>query len=826
MIDRLFIWVNSKPFYWRLRTKIGKIRFVLERGYYMGSTSVSKVKANVRILGTFTWIGIKSLFWVFLGMAILIFTEGYVRAKYDWLPPLSADDKEFNLEQLRLYAQLLTAIFSIYFASIGIILSGGYTKLRRDIIQMLTNEQVGSIYSRVLVLAATFCLWATALPIFGFKPGLFVYVCGTALTLLGALALFPLGQRLFNFFDLNLLVSSAILPNVARHIEGAANPRNSISLANHHSKTAHRALEQLSYIDDRVKADIDGLDNNLPTLSDDYTNLMLHYLKQKHTIDQESYWFPRRNKHKQWFFAGDTATSMALQTSSQLHAEKALDRYWLENEIIDRLANHIDLAFRTQNFELALNLLGRFSVRLSAYAQEFQFNLGMQELKRFKEIIEKAFASAESAGVDQDGGMIKVGLSDSFAALGSNLCIETMRRMIIFEEELKGFFEMDNWSRESLRRLPAFLQVELVFIVERIEYEQKIEGRRLSGPKYVQQLAVQKLLEHYAETLPSVCEFYTKTVPDFVDSLVKMKMSEASTQVVLASLHSHWKLPGWFDHLAHLLDRYKEYNHYTERQYTLAEINIAELSAELASARDDAISKLGSGEIVKHIFESKHNDELPDHFGQIYFELAEACINALEQNDHRKLNKVFPMFSTLAFLAADFRFADLSLEVNDEYRLHLVSTVINDMASVIGFAILYGAYFDNEKLSENPLTLFNSHIERVPDKTQYLRRMLLLSNPHSFSMSASPRGLIRISWKQAFEHRARSDGYQDQMQIRTQRAARHPNHIVRGFLQSHSDASHLFFALQVLPQLEQIDFEIDYHINDLIRRFRDDKEQT
>ncbi|MBF4385383.1 hypothetical protein EA848_16730 [Vibrio anguillarum] len=32
------------------------------------------------------------------------------------------------------------------------------TRLRRDIIQMLSNEQVGSVYSRVLVLSAMFCL--------------------------------------------------------------------------------------------------------------------------------------------------------------------------------------------------------------------------------------------------------------------------------------------------------------------------------------------------------------------------------------------------------------------------------------------------------------------------------------------------------------------------------------------------------------------------------------------------------------------------------------------------------------------------------------------
>ncbi|MCV5403672.1 hypothetical protein OFM88_29395, partial [Escherichia coli] len=86
---------------------------------------------------------------------------------------------------------------------------------------------------------------------------------------------------------------------------------------------------------------------------------------------------------------------------------------------------------------------------------------------------------------------------------------------------------------------PAFLQVELAFIVERIEFEKEIEGQRLSKPKYVQQLAVQKLLQQYSKILPEVCDFHVNMVPDFVNSLINMKMPEAATQVVLASLHNH-----------------------------------------------------------------------------------------------------------------------------------------------------------------------------------------------------------------------------------------------------------------------------------------------
>ncbi|CAE16835.1 MULTISPECIES: hypothetical protein [Photorhabdus] len=94
------------------------------------------------------------------------------------------------------------------------------------------------------------------------------------------------------------------------------------------------------------------------------------------------------------------------------------------------------------------------------------------------------------------------------------------------------------------------MQVELAFIIERINFEQEIEGQKLSKPKYVQQLAVQKLLQQYAKILPIISDFYGGMVPGFISSLTKMNMSEAATQVILASLHNYWKLPNWFDEIS------------------------------------------------------------------------------------------------------------------------------------------------------------------------------------------------------------------------------------------------------------------------------------
>ncbi|KGY07045.1 hypothetical protein [Vibrio sinaloensis] len=816
MVDLIKVWLTSKSWFWKSKVKYAKMEFLLERTLYNQRTSYSKAKSSSQILGSITVIGLKSLSGVIFALAFLVLFESYIRTSTNLLEPLSKEQIKFNIDQLRLYAQLLTTIFSIYFASIGIILSTGYTKLRRDIIQLLTTEQVGNVYSRILVFSAIFCLIATTLESYNIALGVSVYAVGTFLTAISSLALFPLGQRLFNFFNLNQLARSEVLPRVVRHIENAAKSNNSDSLSNHYSKEARLAFKQLCYIDDQMKGETKRLNDNLPALSYDFLMLLQYYLHNKHRIAHQSYWFPRRKKHKQWFFAGDSVTHTALQTSSQLAAEDEADYQWLENEIIDRLAKHIELAFKAEDFKLALDLLSQMSSRISTYSEQFQFSIGMKDIKKIQAVIETAFASSKKVEKDHNELVLLIGIADAWAAFGSNLCLETMRRMITFEEELRQFFDTDIWTSKSLKSLPSFLQVELDVVVERINFERHIEEQRLSKPKYLQQLTIQKLLNHYATLFKDISDYYAFTIPNFVKILTDLDMKEPATQVILASLHNYWKLPRWFDDLSQLVKRYREFECYPEKQYLFPEINFNKMREQQTKARNDAIDMLGKANIVGHIFRQEMNDELPDHFGHIYFELAEACINALAENDENRLSKSIPMFILLAFMASDSKFLDPELDINDEFRLHLISSILNDIMSVLGFAILYGAYYENSRLSEIALDEFDKWVDKAPTKQQYLERMIRLSDLSSLSLSASPRDMIRFNWKSSFEHRTRQDGYGDQMGM--SRGKPHKNKIIRTFLRnSFSDATHLFIALHLLPRLDSVDFEVGHNISSLKR---------
>lgn len=812
------IWVMSKPWFWKNQSRLKRAAFRLEVSRYKQNSSLFNVRANSKILLALSWLGAKSFLWVFSLVFLLWCAEVIVRNDLNLLPILSDADKAYHVEQLRLYAQLLTAIFSIYFATIGIILSAGHTRLRRDIIQLLTAEQVGSVYSKIVVFSASFCVAATSLPVFGFELGCLTFVVATLLMLTTALTLFPLGQRLFNFFDLIPLVESELLPNIAKHIDGAANNKSSASLANHHSKEASRLLDQLKYIDDRIKADVVALETNLPALTDNYARLLLNYLQRKHEIDQKSYWFPRRRRHLQWFFAGDSATTMALNTGSQLTPEETPDFNWLETEITQKLKSHIELAFKEKNYDLALSLLGRLSSRISIYSKEFHFDIGMREIEGIRGIIETAVSQESYAPTEAQKHTI-IAISDTLVALGSNLCLETLRRLITFEKELELFFAIDDWTTESMRKLPSFLQVETAFIIERLKFEQSVEGRRLSQPKYLQQLVIQKLLTAYGVILPIINDFQQKQIPDFAQALLKAKMPEAATQVILSSLHIYWKMPRWFEELSTLLKKYYGYEHYNDKQYALPRIDTDIMAKGYADARDKAFAMLGHAALFEHVFSHKHDVDLPDHFGQIYYELAGESVRALEQNQSEKFKRLISTFLPLAMLASDSKFPDPELHLDEEFRLHLVSTVLQDLASVMGYAILYGEYHSNPKLSKIALDTLFAWIDKAKDKRQYMIRMLRLADARSFSWSASPRDIIRINWKMAFEHRSREDGFGDRMSYRR---TEHPNKVVNEFLNSYSDASHLFFALKVVPLIGQVDFELDHQITDLARRLAEE----
>ena len=54
----------------------------------------------------------------------------------------------------------------------------------------------------------------------------------------------------------------------------------------------------------------------------------------------------------------------------------------------------------------------------------------------------------------------------------------------------------------------------------------------------------------------------------------------------------------------------------------------------------------------------------------------------------------------------------------------------------------------------------------------------------------------------------------------------HSNETVREFLDSPYNASHLFFAKHVLPDLDTTDMKIDGHITSLARRLRDVQEEV
>lgn len=809
------IWASSRATFWAVQTWVDKARFWTDKSRYRLKDRLSRTGSGIQITWQLLKLAVGALLFGAAGLYGLELLESQLSEKLQLYKPLPVSRLDYYLEQIRVYAQILSAIFSIYFATIGIVVSAGYQRIRRDIIVLLITEQVGSIYSKLLVFSASFCVAASAAPLFGATPGYLIYAASTFMVLASALALFPLGQRLFNFFALDPLILGEISPALQRHIKAATAEHLSKSLANHHYKQSQRLLEQMNYIDDYLKNDAPSLAASLKAMTNNYTQLLVFYLLKKPQIDRNSYWFPHKPIHRRWLFAGDTATEMALQTSSQLEAEDKPDYEWLERDIFDRLRSHVVIAVNLKKYKLALELLSLLQTRIAAYAHILSFDVGMKEISGFRVAVQEAL-KADPDGADDSERMALVGLVDTWAALGGMLCLETLRRMLTLDKELEDFFARDDWSDKALRRLPVAIQEQVAFVAPRIQFEVAIEGRRLSRSKYLQQLLVQRLLLIYHKIIPQAVDFLQNQIPKLAEDVIDAGHPAPATQVVLANLDVYWKLPSWLDRISDLLEKYRRFEHYKDKAYLFNTIDVEALAKSVPLARSKAVALLTDNRVVEYLLSFQNEDDLPDQLGHAYFVLAEECIDALRLNDPDRLRQVAKTFYSLAALT-ESRHSQDDATISQEFRLHLASTVIQDVTSIAGFAILYGEVNQNPELSKVIDDALNVIISLYPDRKQYLTRMMLLSNSRNFSHAMSPREHVRFRWRSEFD---REVGGGDYSRLANHlRTPGHPSQIVATFLQApFGNASDLFLALKVWPELGDTEFEIDYSIRELARQ--------
>lgn len=109
MIDIIKVWIISQKWFWKLRTDLVRVGFILERASYTHRTSVFKAKSNAHVFMSFAWVGLKNLLWVILTLFALGFVEDYIRNNTILLHPLSNDEKNLiliNLDYMHRYLPL------------------------------------------------------------------------------------------------------------------------------------------------------------------------------------------------------------------------------------------------------------------------------------------------------------------------------------------------------------------------------------------------------------------------------------------------------------------------------------------------------------------------------------------------------------------------------------------------------------------------------------------------------------------------------------------------------------------------------------------------
>lgn len=803
MFDIFEARVSRYRSYWSVRKFLLMQKFRVDRTLYNLKRQVKGLSLGSQIFFQLFKLGAKGILIAGLLIASLEFTEHLVKPLLSSYVPepirLSSQNRDF----VELIGQIGATFLGIYFATFGIILSSSYTKLRGDVLSLLLNEKVNNIYSIYLIYLTVFCLLASSIGYLGFNTGYLVFLSSVIGGLVAVLCLFELGKRLFFFFDTARLVETELVPEIATTLGAiAAGHLDSIHLQAHNQKLTEQRIDTLHYLAHNSNPDDIGATERTKRINRKYAELLILYAGLKAKIPRESFWFKKRLVHPDWFLEPDSSTGIALETDTFIQPKEEPDFFWFENLVVSGLEDSIKKSIEQRDFETAQFTLRNVSFVVEKLAKSLLVDEGLDLANKFEKILDDSVSEAPELPLNEDTknrDVNEIVLHDTAAYMTTSFAIEYLRHTILHISSLQENFEAVEWKTGNFGGLPALLSDQLQLNRNRIEFEEKVEKLRLTPSKFILQLLSKEFAHSIGETLEKIRARYQTSLVEKVENLVAVQRADLAVQVLFNALRSVNQIQYFLEMLSDTVN--KLYDNEIYGDYAIERIDFDAQISAFNEMHDVLLQKLSNDKIIAFVTKDlKHNEALPDYFGQCYFKLADECYTALQKNSKNLFSKIFPAFFMLGQMASQ-RFAKEKEKFSSEYHVALMASVTEDLLSISGYASLYGEFWEDEHCRKIVDNVWQNYLKMRDDGDAYLEVLLSISNYKANSFTMGPRSIIRTQWSQSFEHILRDAGYGGRFDY--DEGKKHPSALIRAIdtIGLHQP-SYVFLAEQVTPKID------------------------
>jgi hypothetical protein len=647
-------------------------------------------------------------------------------------------------------------IIGLFYASVVSLGTSVYAKLPSDAKSLLHREPLGNLFIRFLSYLTFFCVILIFLQFFGFEKSTLALQFILIMTGVSIFGMVKLGDRLFYLTDPTLLANASfrILIDMFKMSKVGVFNWDNIHFQTHYKKTADTSIRTLHVLTDIAITEKHLSGESLLQLSNDSLRTLRRYIGMKKSIPGGSYWFSVKYKHKKWYEISDLSLS-SHDIAGYVQPEEIKDNLWIERELIKIAVSCFEINLKNKNFDILDNCLLNIEKTIRALIANFELMYAYEVYNKLEHLI---FDNSNYSEISDEELLRFLNLIDLLGLLRINIILGEVKNLekynlAFIQEELSKI----DWNHEKTlysTKLPYFTHDRLKFLYDRINYEIKVEQKRITPDWFIKNLIVQVFVERYKDNLIFIISKSETHLEKYKNDETHMKLISHRAGVFIHSalmdrlLEQTKKLSVLFDYFDPVWKELDSVNKLTEMKWPKLD-----LEAEWKRCQNWENEVLDEISKTCYLISSYENDgSFPDYSGKFLHHIGNSIVLNII-NNKAITNKTFSAF----FYCSLSMFDKLKEYDPDEpqwlinNRHQIAIAPILDLIAISGYIFLSSEYSSEHSSWQNVKAIWDKYLEK--DKEKRLKLLMEICNLPNQQFGTLPhRSVYRTSWSQTINN--------------------------------------------------------------------------
>lgn len=729
--------------------------FFISKNHYKISNHFNKKKST---WGTVLQFILRSLTFIISGIVLVLlvqFVDVYVSKLFINKELLIPDDTSYT-GFLGTIAGICGVFIALYYAAISTISTAVYNKTPNNMRDLFTREKYGNSYIKFLAYVTYISLLFIGMYLLGFSRTYSAVIFMVFISGVSVATFFKLGQRIFLYFDPTTLVD-VLFAELTRSIRNVT-PKGyrwlDESFQYNECKISKSLLETFETLCDYANNEEHLNGRSFYDIITETCKFLNNYQDYKRKIPTNSYWYPRKYNHKNWYKADYVSIETALKTFTKIQPDKAVDLFWVEDKILPGVYKFIKTNYVMGRYDYVQSILFYVELYLKCLVDDLELSKAYEIIDTIFDILIEELDEISSENVkdilEYEEKIERLAIVEKLQSINISLLLRASE--YTKDCSKNNLYRMVNtlkWMPKrgiySKKPLPHLLE-KLEWLRERLIFEKQVEGKILTPNWYIVEILAYQEAGALSNTYK---EFFDANAERF-DNWIKRIDKKRHVWLSAALLSS--ELEYWDKYFYHRDTFSKAWESIVEdkkiKGLEWPKMDFDDFNDKAEKRQKALYEKISEKGLFLTLL--KRPESFPDYAGQFIHLSAQKIIDSICSGNTESFIKMFKFFHNASLRKYDELRPDISSkDWRLKYDIERAIIPIVNLMDISGYVKVMSEYYDEDKLWAEVKNVWDEYFAMDEGKAEKVNFLFSIREIYNDSMSLD---FVRSNWKIQIKH--------------------------------------------------------------------------